>query len=174
MARLRAPWVWRKIIRLLREYLPLAPEGVGKVWHDQIKGFLFMLGVLVQASPVPEYPVPSPSPRGGTGRIDMVWLVEGNPAAAFEIEAGIAARSVKKLEESPAPWKFILSTGLQATELKMMGSARVAGTEIRHIVIDPTDDEEVSRASTMEALSVLLEVKVEAVKEPKPTTLDIE
>lgn len=175
MGRRENQMVRRKIIDLLQRFRPFTPDGMKSVWHEQIKGFLCTLGMLVSAIPVPEYPIPSVRPRGGIGRIDVVWLVGSKPAAAFEIDSGIKIDSIKKLDAFPAMWKFILSAGPNAGELKLLGSRRLAETpDIRHIVIEPTDDEKLSWASAMEAIPALIEFNLEAVKEPKPTTLEVD
>jgi hypothetical protein len=138
------------------------------VWHDQIKGFLFLLGVLNYLTPIPEYPVSSPHPRGGIGRIDMVWLgknIGGNdvPIAAFEIDNIFKMGSLEKLEVFDSPLKFAVSGGSSAGEEKLMGSPRIAGKNIRHIVVTTTTDSEAMIHSAIDAIGRSIGLSVERI-----------
>ena len=169
------------LLDLLRQFRPYIPPNAGRVWHDQIKGFLYMVGVCVGNQPIAEYPVPSPYKRQGQGRIDMVWVhatdsaEEAHATAAFEIDSGIKPGSVRKLIDFPAPWKFILSAGPKATKLKLLGSERLAWSpDIQHVVIEPTENASVSHASAWEALDRLIEIEHIDEHEPKPTFLEVD
>lgn len=146
---------------LIQKFRPYAAEGMGRTWHDQIKSILYVVGTLMQMAAVPEYPVPSPKPRHGKGRIDLVWTSESTPVAAFEIEGGISLGSIRKLESFDAPHKFVISAGKSGQKMRWLGSPRLVGNDIEHLVIEPTADSGVCTASVFEIVDGLIECEVD-------------
>ncbi len=156
----RPAWL-RESIDAICGFRPYVTEGLKGTWHDQVKGFLFTLGALIpHVAAIPEYPVSSPSPRQGIARIDMVWLLHSKPLAAFEIDGGIKLRSVAKLHLLSAPWKFIVSGGESGHKMKWRGSPRLAGTDIEHLVIEPTADIDVFTGSAFSGIDQFIDCQV--------------
>lgn len=150
----------REAVSLIQNFRPYVSENLKRSWHDQVKGFLFVVGAMLKLAAIPEYPIPSPSLRHGTARIDMVWLAGSEPVAAFEIEGGIKERSVRKLRLLDAPYKFVVSGGKSGQEMKWLGSPRLAGTDIEHIVVVPTDDPDVCTETVFHAVDQMIECEV--------------
>ena len=79
-------------IELIQQFRPCSPEVKGKVWHDQIKSQLYLMGILQGFVPLPELVIEYPESRRGKGRIDMVWAGQCKkcglfPIVAFEIDS---------------------------------------------------------------------------------------
>ena len=84
---------FKSAMELVSSYRPFVPKGQGKVWHDQIKSMLFMIGSFNRAAPVTEMQIRStresirerPEFRR-IQRIDMVWFFHDRLLAGFEVD----------------------------------------------------------------------------------------
>jgi hypothetical protein len=151
---------FRKLESLIQRLRPL---DANPIWPlaEQVKAFLFMIALFVDAIPVPEETVAAPGRRSGEGRIDMAWVDQddGKYIAVFEIDRGVKRNSIRKLMATGCDRKYIISMGEGGAEQRMMGSPALRGTGIRHLVVLPTR----SRDAFLQSRDLLLTslVKIE-------------
>lgn len=77
--------------------------------HERLKTEILEFGESLGYEPCAEMRVRytlNGKERGG--RIDAVWLKDGNPFALFEVEEGLNTRAFGKLMETPAEFKFLV------------------------------------------------------------------
>ena len=134
-------------IDLVSSYRPFVPKGQGKVWHDQIKSLLFMIGSFNGAAPITEMQVRSTrnstrerpgTERLGIQRIDEVWFYRDRILAGFEVDSQVNPNSIRKLMALGAPLNAIVSGS--GSFFREEYRPRLLDTGIVHCVVSCTDD----------------------------------